>query len=85
MKPSEVCYADDCDFISDKTFPDKTKTAQTRHLEPILGNDSLYTNKDKTEYTTLKRDNDRSNETWRNAKKVDRRLGSLIGDAEDVK
>ena len=75
MTPSEVCYADDCDFISDKTFADIDR------IEPILGNDCLHTNKDKTEYTTLKSDNDRSKETWRNAKKV----GSLIGDAEDVK
>ena len=75
MAPSEVAYADDCDFISSKSFADIDK------IEPVLGESSLFTNKDKTEYTKLKRDKDRNKETWRNSKKV----GSLIGDAEDVK
>ena len=42
---------------------------------------NLFINKDKTEYVKLIRDTNHSKEEWRNSKKV----GTLIGDAEDVK
>ena len=75
MLPREICYADDCDFISSTGFADMDL------VELELGKFNLITNLDKTEFTTIRRDMERANEKWRDSKKV----GSLIGDAEDVK
>ncbi|XP_065180181.1 uncharacterized protein LOC135810616 [Sycon ciliatum] len=55
-----------------------------RMLEPqvatILGTWSLTVNQTKTEFTAIQREADRADEPWRMVKK----LGSLLGDAEDV-
>ena len=74
MTPSEVCYADDCDFITCSNYVDVDK------IEPVLGRHDLNANKDKTEYTLIKRETEKIKEKWRNSKKV----GSLLGDTEDV-
>lgn len=75
--PFDLEYADDVDFVN--------SSSQWLHsIEPevadILGEWYLTVNQTKTEYTEARRDIDRSNEGWRMVKK----LGSLLGDAEDV-
>ena len=75
--PYDVEYADDVDFIS-------ISSDWLRMLEPqvatILGTWSLTVNQTKTEFTAIQREADRADEPWRMVKK----LGSLLGDAEDV-
>ncbi|MEE8289617.1 MAG: reverse transcriptase domain-containing protein [Nitrosomonadaceae bacterium] len=74
--PSEMIYADDADFLTDK----KWKQQQLNNIIPdILSNHNLIMNADKTELLILKRGN-RDNEIWRQSKKV----GSLLGDIEDI-
>ena len=75
IEPNEIEYADDVDFISSKGYIDLDK------IIPIMEKYNLFINKDKTEYVKLFRDTDHTKEEWRNSKKV----GTLIGDAEDVK
>ena len=80
--PEEIIYADDYDNITDninkkKVFKEKAKG--------ILGRDSLGVNEDKTEDTILKRGkhdrkNKQTNEPWRDTIK----LGSKLGDKEDI-
>jgi len=77
MLPADTAYADDVDFIS--------TNRQYLHdqLPPIadtLKEWDLFVNTSKTEFTTLERLQDRVAEEWRMSKK----LGSLIGDGEDV-
>jgi len=77
MLPPEVIYADDTDFLSrsrawlDSIEPDITRT---------LGLWQLKVNEDKTERTTICRDNDRLAEDWRKTRK----LGSLLGCEQDA-
>ena len=67
--PNEVAYADDVDFIAEEY-------ANIDKIQEILQKFHLKVNKDKTEFTSLSRNEDE----WKKAKKV----GSLIGDQEDV-
>lgn len=75
--PFELEYADDADFVS-------TSTKWLSDLEPVISDTlqewHLEVNTSKTEWTTIARDKDRVAEHWRSTRK----LGSLIGDAEDV-
>ena len=75
--PFEMMYADDTDFVS-------TSAQWLESLEPVI-NDilkkwNLTVNKDKTERTNVSRSVDRVAVTWRSSRK----LGSLMGDNEDV-
>ena len=72
--PNEMAYADDVDFISTKQHIEVDK------VQRKLSEFNLEVNVDKTEYTVLKRKENRSDEDWRQTKKV----GSLLGDSEDV-
>ena len=75
--PFEVVDADDTDFSS-------TSRPWLALLEPVccstLAGWFLRVNPDKTEWTQIARSSDRIMEEWRNTEK----LGSLIGDSEDV-
>jgi len=75
--PFDIEYADDVDFLS-------TSGSWLRSLEPqvstILGEWFLQVNGSKTEYALISREADRTSENWRMVKK----LGSLLGDQEDV-
>ncbi|XP_065180226.1 uncharacterized protein LOC135810663 [Sycon ciliatum] len=75
--PPEVIYADDTDFIS-------SSRQWLTDIEPIaaevLGEWYLRVNHDKTERTTFPREKVRIAEDWRSTRK----LGSLIGDEQDV-
>ena len=74
--PEEAIYADDADFINlNKTRDNKINIT----AGPILRQDNLKVNDDKTEHTTITR-TERQQESWRNVKK----LGSLLGDNEDI-
>jgi hypothetical protein len=75
--PHEIIYADDTDFVStSKEVLDNTEPkAQT-----ILGQHNLNMNPEKTEHTTLRREERKENETWRKTKK----LGTLPGDSEEM-
>ena len=75
--PLDVGYADDLDFIStSKSF------LETLEVEVcnLLGNWNLKMNREKTEWTKITREIDKTDETWRRTKK----LGSLLGDSDDV-
>ena len=67
--PNEIAYADDVDFIG-QDYVNINEIQETLHKY------QLKVNTDKTEFTALSK----SEEDWKNAKKV----GSLIGDLEDV-
>ncbi|XP_065186192.1 uncharacterized protein LOC135817021 [Sycon ciliatum] len=75
--PFELVYADDTDFIS-------LSRQWLTELEPVidhtLGQWALRVNNTKTEWTELGRSVDRIDERWRTSRK----LGSLLGDIEDV-
>ena len=86
--PEEIIYADDADFLTDKT--EKKKKLNAIIKETLL-EENLKVNDDKTEHTTLirrnvKKDNPNSLiskesvEPWRNVVK----LGSKLGDSEDI-
>ena len=75
--PTEIEYADDCDFITEN---EKVKTLTYQKVKEILMKHNLIINEDKTEETTLKREKERKDENWRKVKK----LGSLLGDREDI-
>ena len=75
LLPNEVAYADDVDFVSMQEHRNVTE------IQDKLKPHQLNVNTDKTEYTTIQRSVDKTAEKqWRSTKKV----GSLIGDAEDV-
>ena len=59
IKPNEIEYANDVDFVSTKNYLDLDK------ITPKMKKYNLIINKDKTEYVKLKRDTDRKKETWR--------------------
>ena len=78
--PDEMIYADDCDFITRNI---NTKRYISENADKILQKHNLLVNTDKTEHTTLERQqgkNGREKEEWRKVKK----LGSLLGDQEDI-
>ena len=62
-KPCEVAYADDVDFVDNKSF------ANIDLIDPIMTKYNLKLNKDKTEHTKIKREEERSDEVWRKTKK----------------
>ena len=75
--PLDVEYADDTDFIStSRSFLDDIE----RIAPPCLAEWSLTINGSKTERTSISRHADRIEEEWR----MTRKLGSLLGEAEDV-
>ena len=72
-----VEYADDTDFIStSRPFLNDIE----RIAPPCLAEWSLTINGSKTERTSISRHVDRIEEEWR----MTRKLGSLLGEAEDV-
>ena len=75
--PLDVEYADDTDFIStSRPFLNDIE----RIAPPCLAEWSLTINGSKTERTSISRYVDRIEEEWR----MTRKLGSLLGEAEDV-
>ena len=75
--PLDVEYADNTDFIStSRSFLDDIE----RIAPPCLAEWSLTINGSKTERTSISRHVDRIEEEWR----MTRKLGSLLGEAEDV-
>ena len=75
--PLDIAYADDVDFVShNRTFLDQME----RIIPTCLKHWFLIVNESKTERTSLRRETTRMTEVWRTTKK----LGSLLGDAEDV-
>ena len=76
--PNEMAYADDCDLLTEN---EKTKTIIEKKATTILKEGNLHVNQTKTEHTLLKRKKNTKDEIWRNVKK----LGSLLGDREDIK
>ena len=74
--PEEAIYADDADFINIYEFRDNKIT---NIVGPILREDNLKVNEDKSEHTKIQR-SERNRELWRNVKK----LGSLLGNDEDI-
>ena len=80
--PEEMIYADDYDNLT--TDVQKKERFKTNAKE-ILGRDNLLVNEDKTEETVLRRNkhdrrNKTKNEPWRDTIK----LGSKLGDPEDI-
>ena len=74
LLPNEIAYADDVDFISMKEHRDVSV------IQEKLKPHDLNVNTDKTEYTIIQRKINTEEKHWRSTKKV----GSLIGDEEDV-
>ena len=75
--PNDLEYADDVDFMSTSLTWLK---AQECSIPDIFATWHLTVNVNKTELTELLRGADRIEEEWR----MTRKLGSLLGDAEDV-
>ena len=75
--PLDVEYADDIDFIS---YSRPYLNEIERIAPDCLAEWSLQINAAKTERTSVSRQVDRTHESWRTTRK----LGSLLGDAEDV-
>ncbi|XP_029654490.1 uncharacterized protein LOC115230848 [Octopus sinensis] len=74
---TEVIYADDVDFLSH----DKSTLEELLNIAPhALEKWFLKVNIEKTEYVTINREANRTDEKWRNSKKV----GTLLGDSEDI-
>ena len=81
--PEEMIYADDYDHLTNKI---EKKRLFKGNVKEMLGRDNLLVNEDKTEDTVLKRNkhdrkNKLTNEPWRETIK----LGSKLGDKEDIK
>ena len=74
--PNELQYADDADFI---TKDERRNRTLNNIFSDILLKDNLKSNTLKTEHTQIERGNN-DTELWRNVKK----LGSLLGDKEDI-
>ena len=75
--PSEIIYADDCDFITEM---EKKKDLVYEKSYNILRDENLIVNDDKTEHTIIRREKKREEENWRNTIK----LGSMLGDKKDI-
>ena len=67
--PKEIAYADDIDFVG-------LIQVDIKEIQSILNAHQLYVNAGKTDITLLTREED----GWKSTKKV----GSMIGDKEDV-
>ncbi len=81
--PEEMIYADDYDHLTEDI---QKKTLFKTRVKPILAKSDLKVNEDKTEDTILRRAkhdrrNKTTNEPWRETIK----LGSKLGDKEDVR
>ena len=76
--PSEMEYADDTDFITESQHE---KEYLKSIIKDTLIQHNLIVNDDKTEETFIKRGKSKAEEQWRSVKK----LGSLLGDGEDMK
>ena len=76
--PSEMEYADDTDFMTE-SFTEKEYIKSI--VKDTLAEHNLLVNDDKTEETLIQRGKSKSEEEWRHVRK----LGSLLGDFEDVK
>ena len=80
--PEEIIYADDYDHVTEKI---EKKRVFKGNVKEILERDNLLVNEDKTEDTILRRNkhdrkNKLTNEPWRDTIK----LGSKLGDREDI-
>ena len=76
--PPEFEYADDTDFA----FICNEKAKELKKIaKPTLAERNLFVNDDKTEETNIFRADEKEQEVWRKVKK----LGSLLGDFEDLK
>jgi hypothetical protein len=80
--PEEMIYADDYDNLT--TDIEKKRIFKSK-VKGVLGEDNLFVNEDKTEDTILRRNkhdrkNKQKNEPWRESIK----LGSKLGDKEDI-
>ena len=80
--PEEMIYADDYDHLTEEL--DKKRIFKGK-VKDLLGKDNLLVNEDKTEDTILRRNkhdrkNKQTNEPWRDTIK----LGSKLGDKEDI-
>ena len=70
IKPNEIEYADDVDFVSTNIYIELDK------ITPTMKKYNLIINKDKTEYVKLKRDTDKKNKKLGESKKKSRHLDS---------
>ena len=77
LLPTESIYADDADFM---TTDENTNDKLNNMVKDVLLEDNLIVNETKTEHTIIERGKERNTEEWRNVKK----LGSLLGDSEDI-
>jgi len=75
--PTDIGYADDVDFMS---TDGQAIRDQLPAISDTLKEWDLVVNEAKTEFTTISRCKDRIDEEWRVVKK----LGSLLGDQEDM-
>ena len=80
--PEEMIYADDYDHLTEEL---EKKRLFKGKVKELLGKDNLLVNEDKTEDTILRRNkhdrkNKQTNEPWRDTIK----LGSKLGDKEDI-
>ncbi|GFR68057.1 hypothetical protein ElyMa_005599000 [Elysia marginata] len=71
LLPREVAYADDVDFVS-------LEFVKVEEVQKALERHRLFVNVDKTDFMTLSR----NAKDWRETKS--KKVGSLIGDKEDV-
>ena len=74
--PEEIVYADDCDFITEM---EKTKNKIYEKSKETMTSKNLLVDKEKIEYTTMKRGSKEEERDWRNVVK----LGSKVGDRQD--
>ena len=72
--PTELAYADDVDFVSEKGH------VNVNNVQRKLSRFNLNVNTDKTEHTELKQKESKVDEKWRETKKV----GSSLGDNEYI-
>ena len=75
--PSEMTYADDNDFPTEDNVQ---KEHVLNTIYSVFPERNLKVNEDKTEHTVVKRGNCEEEKLWRNVRK----LGSLLGDKEDI-
>ena len=75
--PLDIAYADDVEFVSQS----RPFLKQVESIAPTCQRHwFLLVNESKTERTSMRRETDYVAEVWR----VTKKLGSLLGDAEDV-
>ena len=76
--PVELIYVDDTDFVTKDKHRDEVVW---KKADNILSVHSIKVNNDKWEQTTIQRGDRQVEKEWRETKK----LGSLIGDYQDMK